>query len=56
MSENIIRPITKEGPSKKIHKVPTKKQIHKELCDSAHQIYLEKNADYGDSYAILRNK
>ena len=33
----------------------TKAEIHKQLCDSLHQLYLNKNSDYDDSYSIVRD-
>lgn len=33
-----------------------KVQIHKQLCDSTHSLYEEKNADYGDSFSQLRKR
>ena len=34
----------------------TRVEIHKQLCDSTNQLYVAKNADYGDSYSKLRAK
>ena len=33
-----------------------KETIHKNLCDEMHQLYLNKNADYGDSFAKVRRE
>lgn len=30
-------------------------RIHKELCDGMHQLYRDKNHDYGDSFAKTRD-
>lgn len=30
--------------------------IHNELCKSMHILYAKKNADYGDSFAQMRNR
>jgi len=30
--------------------------IHKALCDGTHQLYIDKNGDYGDSFANVRKK
>ena len=34
----------------------TKIEIHKILCDKTHELYKDKNADYGDSFAQLRKR
>lgn len=34
----------------------TKIEIHKSLCDKTHELYEEKNADYGDSFSQLRKR
>lgn len=31
-------------------------EIHKNLCDTMHTTYQNKNSDYGDSFAKVRNK
>ena len=31
-------------------------EIHKELCDETHNLYKNKNADYGDSFSQLRKR
>lgn len=31
-------------------------QIHQEILDEMHELYMRKNADYGDSFAQLRNR
>ena len=36
--------------------MPDKMQIHKDLCDSMHTLYMKKNADYGDSFSQLRKR
>lgn len=33
-----------------------KLDIHKELCNETHDLYVRKNADYGDSFSQLRNR
>ena len=33
-----------------------KAQIHKKICEKLNLIYEQKNNDYGDSFAILRNE
>lgn len=30
--------------------------IHEAICDDIHELYMDKNADYGDSFAQLRNR
>lgn len=34
----------------------TKIEIHKSLCDKTHELYENKNADYGDSFSQLRKR
>lgn len=34
----------------------TKIEIHKNLCDKTHELYEDKNADYGDSFSQLRKR
>lgn len=37
--------------------VETKRErIHREICEELHRTYLKKNADYGDSFAKLRQE
>ena len=47
-------------PKEKLpHKLPTetkRERIHREICEELHRTYLKKNADYGDSFAKLRQK
>ena len=31
-------------------------EIHKSLCDKTHELYENKNADYGDSFSQLRKR
>ena len=31
-------------------------EYHKELCDKLHQMYEEKNSDYGDSFRKVRDE
>lgn len=31
-------------------------QIHKEICDNLNTLYSNKNADYGDSFKVVRDK
>lgn len=33
-----------------------KRDLHKNICERIHETYLKKNADYGDSYKIVRDK
>lgn len=33
-----------------------KAEIHKQICDNLNTIYKAKNADYGDSFAVLRQQ
>ena len=33
-----------------------KARIHKEICDSMNELYIKKNADYGDSVGIVYEK
>jgi hypothetical protein len=33
-----------------------KSDIHKSLCDEMHQLYKDKNDDYGDSFAFTRSR
>jgi uncharacterized protein YdcH (DUF465 family) len=33
-----------------------KQKIHEGLCDEIHNLYIRKNADYGDSFAQLRKR
>lgn len=34
----------------------TKAEIHSEILEEMHDLYLRKNADYGDSFAQLRKR
>ncbi len=34
----------------------TKTEIHSEILEEMHNLYLRKNADYGDSFAQLRKR
>lgn len=36
--------------------MPTKADYHKHICQELTNIYMEKNADYGDAYALLRKE
>lgn len=38
------------------HKQQNKLNIHKEICNNLHETYEAKNADYGDSFALVRGK
>lgn len=38
------------------HKQQNKMNIHKEICNNLHETYEAKNADYGDSFALVRGK
>lgn len=31
-------------------------QLHKNICEDLHQLYKDKNDDYGDSFAFTRNR
>ena len=33
-----------------------KVKIHKSICDGLHEIYQQKNTDYGDSFTKVRNE
>jgi hypothetical protein len=44
---------------KLVYKLPAetkRERIHREICEELHRTYLKKNADYGDSFAKLRQK
>lgn len=34
----------------------TKLEIHEQLCETMHNLYEKKNADYGDSFSQLRKR
>lgn len=34
----------------------TKEAVHREVCEQIHTIWKQKNADYGDSFAKLRER
>lgn len=36
--------------------MPTKIDIHEKLCTQMHELYVKKNADYGDSFAKVREE
>lgn len=36
--------------------IPPKVNMHDIICDQLHETYTRKNADYGDSFAELRNR
>lgn len=38
------------------YKQQNKLNIHKEICNNLHETYEDKNADYGDSFALVRGK
>lgn len=38
------------------YKQQNKLNIHKEICNNLHETYEAKNADYGDSFALVRGK
>ena len=38
------------------HKQQNKLNIHKEICNNLHETYEAKNADYGDSFALVRGE
>jgi len=33
---------------------PTKREIHRQICEGLNETYIKKNTDYGDSYGQLR--
>lgn len=35
---------------------PENVRVHAEICNKLHEIYMAKNADYGDSFARVRKK
>ena len=37
-------------------KMPTKAEYHKQICQELTNMFVEKNADYGDAYALLRKE
>lgn len=39
---------------KEVNKMTDKVKIHQDMCDFMHDLYVKKNADYGDSFAKLR--
>lgn len=34
----------------------SKKEMHHDFCSQVHDVYIAKNADYGDSFARIRDK
>ena len=36
--------------------MPTKAEYHKQICQELTNMFVEKNADYGDAYALLRKE
>ena len=37
-------------------KMPTKENYHKQICQELTNMFVEKNADYGNAYALLRKE
>ena len=35
---------------------PTKRELHRRICDGLNASYIKKNSDYGDSYSRFRDK
>lgn len=35
---------------------PSKEDVHADICQMLHETYKAKNADYGDSFALVRRK
>lgn len=35
---------------------PSKEDVHADICQMLHETYKAKNADYGDSFALVRGK
>mgnify|MGYP002521962312 CR=1 FL=1 len=35
---------------------PSKEAVHADICQALHETYKAKNADYGDSFALVRKK
>ena len=36
--------------------MPTKENYHKQICQELTNMFVEKNADYGNAYALLRKE
>ena len=36
--------------------MPTKENYHKQICQELTNMFVEKNADYGDAYTLLRKE